>query len=177
MDDRGAARVATEHLIGLGHRRIGFITGSDEYALSGARLEGYRSALRDAGLPTDPELVGRGDFSFASGRAAAEALCSLAEPVTAILASNDQMSLATLHVAKSRGLAVPADLSIVSFDDTPVVRFAVPPLTAINQPIAAMTARAAELLIQANAGADPPEGPDVLPFELVVRGSTAPRGG
>ncbi|MEO6113947.1 MAG: LacI family DNA-binding transcriptional regulator [Sphingomicrobium sp.] len=176
MDDARAAQVAAEHLIALGHRRIGFITGSDEYALSGARLDGYRAALRTAGLGDDPLLVGRGDFSFGSGLAAAEALCALDDPPTGIIASNDQMALATLHVARARGLTVPADLSLVSFDDTPVVRFSMPPLTAINQPIAAMTARAAELLIAAKAGAADPVTPIVLPFELVVRESTAARG-
>lgn len=177
MDDARAAQVAAEHLIGLGHRRIGFITGSDEYALSEARLNGYRAAMRAAGLGDDPRLVGRGDFSFGSGLAAAEALCALDDPPTGIIASNDQMALATLHVAKARDLAVPEDLSIVSFDDTPVVRFSVPPLTAINQPIAAMTAHAAELLIQAKSGATEFESPCILPFELVVRGSTAVRVG
>lgn len=177
MDDAHAAAVATEHLIGLGHRRIGFITGSDEYALSGARLDGYRAAMTAAGLDDDPSLVGRGDFSFNSGLEAAEALCALDDPPTAIIASNDQMALATLHVAQARELGVPDDLSIISFDDTPVVRFSVPPLTAINQPIAQMTARAAELLIEAKSGATDIQPPIVLPFELVVRGSTAARGG
>lgn len=177
MDDGRAAQVAAEHLIALGHRRIGFITGSDEYALSGTRLEGYRAALRGAGLDEDPQLVGRGDFSFASGLAAAEALCALDEPPTGIIASNDQMALATLRVARARGLDVPLDLSLISFDDTPAVRFSMPPLTAIKQPIAAMTARAAELIIAAKSGADSPVTPVILPFELVVRDSTAVCGG
>ncbi|MEO6113558.1 MAG: LacI family DNA-binding transcriptional regulator [Sphingomicrobium sp.] len=177
MDDAAAASIATEHLIGLGHRRIGFITGSKKYALSGARLEGYRATIRAAGLDDDPRLVAPGDFSFNSGMAAAGALCSLADPPSAIIASNDQMALATLHVAQARDLAVPADLAIVSFDDTPVVRFSVPPLTAINQPIAAMTACAAELLIEAKSSGVGVKSPIILPFKLVVRGSTVPRGG
>ena len=177
MDDGRAAEVATEHLIAEGHRRIGFITGSDEYALSGVRLDGYRAAIRAAKLGDDPALIGRGDFSLASGVAAAKALCALDAPPTAIVASNAPMALATLPGAKPRGLAVPRDLSIVSFDDTPAVRFSAPPLTAIKQPIAAMTARAAELLIRASGGDTEPEPPNILPFELVVRGSTAPRGG
>jgi LacI family transcriptional regulator len=177
MDDARAAHVATEHLIGLRHRRIGFISGSDEYALSSARVEGYQAAMEAAGLGNDPLLVGRGDFSFESGLAAAEALCALDDPPTGIIVSNDQMTLATLQVAKARNLRVPEDLSLVSFDDTPVVRFSVPPLTAINQPIAAMTARAAELLIRAKSGATEPQPPSIVPFELVVRGSTGPRGG
>ena len=173
MDDAGAAAAATEHLLSLGHRRIGFITGSDEYALSGARLEGYRAAVRAAGLGEDTSLVARGDFTFASGVEATKMLLALDEPPTAILASSDQMSLAALHVARSQGLDVPHDLSIVSFDDTPIVKFSVPPLTAIRQPIAAMTARAAVLLIRASNGEPPDDAPSVLPFDLIVRESTA----
>lgn len=175
MDDARAAEVATQHLIALGHRRIGFVTGSNEYALSGARLEGWRAAMAAAGLAAGDELVGRGDFTFEFGMDAANALIGLDDPVTALVASNDQMALAALHVAEARGLRVPDDLSIISFDNTPVARFSVPPLTAIAQPIAAMTARAAELLIDAKAGKADPENASVLPFELVVRASTGPR--
>ena len=173
MDDKRAATAATEHLLALGHRRIVFITGSDEYALSGARLEGYREAMRSAGLPGSSDLVGRGDFTFTSGAEATRSLLSLAERPTAVIASSDQMSLAALEVARSLGFEVPRDLSIVSFDDTPIVKFSVPPLTAIRQPIAPMAARAAGLLIQAANGELASDAPNVLPFELIVRGSTA----
>ena len=175
MDDAAAAQAATEHLIGLGHKRIGFITGSDEYALSADRLEGYRRAMRAAGLE-DPALVGKGDFTFASGVEATRILLALDRPPTAIVASSDQMSLAALDTAKECGLEVPGDLSIVSFDDTPIVKFSTPPLTAIRQPIAPMAARAAELLIASNSGEPAPDGVNMLPFELIVRGSTAPPG-
>lgn len=173
MDDSEAARVATRHLAERGHRRVAFITGSDEYALSAARLQGYESALRERGL-FDAALVQRGDFSFESGVAATTALLALVDRPTAIVASNDQMALAALKVATDRGMAVPADLSIISFDDTPIVRFSHPPLTAIRQPIAPMTARAAELLMRAKAGEDglPPES--IVPFDLVERLSVAP---
>lgn len=174
MDDGRAAAVATGHLLALGHRRIGFITGSDEYALSAARLEGYRAAMREAGIDEDPALVARGDFTFASGAAATETLLAQSEPPTAIVASSDQMTLAALHVARSEGLDVPRDLSLVSFDDTPIVKFSSPPLTAIRQPIAEMTACAAALLISAANGEPAPDAPAVLPFDLIVRGSTAP---
>ena len=174
MDDTCAAITATHHLLTLNHRRIGFITGSDEYALSAARLEGYRAAIRAAGIPEDEALIARGDFTFASGDKATRQLLALDERPTAILASSDQMSLAALQVAQSHGLDVPRDLSIVSFDDTPIVKFSTPPLTAIRQPIAAMTACAADLLIRSANGEPVPAAPNVLPFELIVRGSTAP---
>lgn len=172
MDDRAAGKAATEHLIDLGHTRIGFITGSDEWAISGARLDGYKQAMNERGLAIDEALIGRGDFSFESGTAAMEAFCDLAAPPTALVASNDQMGLAALRVATSRGLKSPEDLAIVSFDDTPIVKFSHPPLTAIVQPIAAMTAEASRLLIRAKAGdADLPASV-VVPFGLAIRDST-----
>src|SRR3546814_15769377 len=89
-----------------------------------------------AGLSIDDGLIQPGDFSFESGEAAMRAWLALAEPVTAAIASSEQMALGALHVARDRGVDVPDELSLVSFDDTPVVRFSVPPLTAITQPIA-----------------------------------------
>lgn len=169
MDDERAARLATEHLLSLGHRRIGFIAGSGEYELSGWRIEGWRRAMAAAGCPYENLLV-HGDFGYQSGLAAAEALLTHGGPATAIIASSDQMAVATLAAARARGLEVPGDLSIVSFDDTPIVRFAHPPLTAVAQPIAATTARAVEMII---AGEDGGDTPLVEPAQLVIRGSTA----
>lgn len=177
MDDAAAARAATEHLIALGHDRIGFISGDPEYALSTDRTEGYREAMQAAGLPLDPALEQPGDFGFASGERAGEALLSLPEPPTAIVASSDQMTLGVLHVAHRRGVSVPGELSLVSFDDTPVVKFSVPPLTAITQPIAAMASEAVDLLIRQAAGGEPGHERRVIPFALAERGSTARRGG
>lgn len=175
MDEDGAARLATDHLIGLGHERIGFIAGPDDYALSGWRVDGWRQAMADAQLSTDG-LLAQGDFGFASGRAAATALLDRANPPTAIVASSDQMALATLELARERGLDVPADLSIVSFDDTPIVRFVHPPLTAIVQPIAEVTANAVERVIADKAGREPSTEPLIVPATLAIRASTgAPR--
>ncbi|MFN3434261.1 MAG: LacI family DNA-binding transcriptional regulator [Sphingomonas sp.] len=171
MDDEGAARLATQHLVDLGHRRIGFVAGPADYELSGWRVAGWQDGMASAGLATDG-LLAQGDFGFASGRAAATALLGGPIPPSAIIASNDQMALATLELARERGLSVPADLSIVSFDDTPIVRFAHPPLTAVVQPIAAVTARAVELIIDAQAGRPLPDAPVVVPATLVVRAST-----
>jgi len=172
MDDHAAAETATNHLLDLGHRRIGFVSGSPEYALSTARLQGYRAAMAGRGLPEDADLVGHGDFSFASGEAAMETFCDLAHPPTAVVASNDQMALAALRVAGRRGLNVPHDLAIISFDDTPIVRFSNPPLTAIVQPIAAMASEAAHLLIRAKSGQDDLPQRSTLAFDLAIRGST-----
>lgn len=171
MGDDLAAAMATRHLVELGHRRIGFIAGSLEYELSGWRVDGWRAAMDEAGLGTDG-LLAQGDFSIESGRACAPELIDAG--ATAIIASNDQMAMATLEVARARGLAVPGDLSIVSFDDTPVVRFAHPSLTAVEQPIAAVTARGVELIIAARAGREVPGDPVVVTPGLAVRDSTAP---
>ncbi len=176
MDDEHAARLATEHLVELGHRRIGFISGSGEYSLSQWRVDGWKAAMAAAGLETR-ELLAEGDFSFASGERAARQLLGLGDPVTAIIASNDQMALATLDVARELGFSVPADLSVVSFDDTPIVRFAVPTLTAIDQPIAATASRAVELIIDTQRGGELPDEPVVIPAGLVRRQSTAPAPG
>jgi LacI family transcriptional regulator len=172
MDDEGSARRATEHLIALGHRRIGFIAGSEEYDLSNWRIDGWREAMEAAGLPQDG-LCTRGDFSYESGVVAANELLDLDGPPTAIIASNDQMTLAALDTANQRGLKVPSDLSLISFDNTPVVRFTDPKLTAIDQPIAATFSKAVELLIT-NGDAAVPDQPVVTEGSLVERGSTAP---
>ncbi|URD60903.1 LacI family DNA-binding transcriptional regulator [Sphingomonas sp. KRR8] len=176
MDEEGAAAMATRHLLGLGHRRIAFIAGSPEYSLSGWRVEGWRKAMAEAGVG-DGELLAEGDFSYASGERAAEALLALANQPTAIIASSDQMTLATMAVAKRRGITVPDQLSLISFDNTPLVRFVQPPLTAIDQPIAELAAKAVELIVIDQRNALHPEAPYVLEAGLVVRGSTQPPAG
>ncbi|MEZ0243078.1 MAG: LacI family DNA-binding transcriptional regulator [Sphingomonas sp.] len=173
MGDDRAARLATEHFAGLGHKRIGFIAGSDEYELSDWRIQGWRAAMKAARLDTDG-LLAEGDFSYASGRAAAIQLLEVEPRATAIVACNDQMALATMEVARERRLSIPGDLSLISFDDTPIVHFTHPPLAAIRQPIADTVARAVELIIDERAGRDVPDGPVVVQPGLVLRGSTAP---
>lgn len=172
MDDEGSARRATEHLIALGHRHIGFIAGPDEYDLSNWRIDGWRKAMEAAGLSHDG-LCTWGDFSYESGTLAATELLDLETPPTAIIASNDQMTLAALDTANERGLTVPDDLSLISFDNTPVVRFTIPKLTAVDQPIAATFSKAVELLIT-NGDTMVQDQPVVIQGSLVERGSTAP---
>ncbi|WP_298173376.1 LacI family DNA-binding transcriptional regulator [Novosphingobium sp.] len=172
MDDEGAAATATRHLVDHGHRRIGFIAGAAEYNLSGWRVDGWKAAMTEAGLPTDG-LLQAGDFTYASGESAAQALLALPEPPTAIIASSDQMALATLEVARRSGLAVPRDLSIISFDNTPMMQFTQPQLTAIDQPIAATASKAVELIIAAQKGDVLPDALTVIPASLVERGSVA----
>ena len=175
MDDEHAAQLATERLIGLGHRRIGFIAGSEEYSLSGWRIDGWKAAMDKAGLPVE-NLCARGDFSFDSGLAAATELLALKPRPTAIIASSDQMALATLEVAAKLAIEVPRDLSVISFDNTPIVRYTRPPLTAVDQPIAETISQAVELLINPNKEPQPEETIDVQGC-LVERGSIGPAPG
>jgi LacI family transcriptional regulator len=172
MGDERSAQIATEHLVALGHRKIALIAGSDEYSLSAWRVSGWRAAMAAAGLDTENLLV-QGDFTYDSGVTATQALLARATPPTAIIASNDQMALAALDTLTREGLSVPDDISLISFDNTPVARFTDPQLTAIDQPIAATFSRAVELLIGgANIAAN--DVPVVIDGSLVVRGSTGP---
>lgn len=172
MDDERSAAMATEKLVKLGHRKIGFIAGPDDYSLSGWRVTGWRSAMEFAGLPTDG-LCEKGDFGFESGLVAAQRLLKLPERPTAIIASSDQMALATLEAARDLGLHIPQGLSVISFDNTPIVRFTDPPLTAVDQPIAATISRAVEMLIMATKSPLPLEAINVE-GQLIERGSIAP---
>lgn len=173
MDDEGSAKAATRYLVEHGHRRIGFIAGSAQYNLSGWRIDGWQSAMTEAGFPTDGHLE-TGDFSYLSGEKAARQLLEKTPRPTAIIASNDQMALATLEVARSLGLNVPEDLSIISFDNTPLVHFTQPPLTAIDQPISATASKAVELIIAAQKGEEKPKKLTIISAEIVERGSVAP---
>ncbi|QPQ54358.1 LacI family DNA-binding transcriptional regulator [Allosphingosinicella flava] len=173
MNDALAAATAVDHLAELGHKRIGFITGSRDYLASIDRLAGYRGAMDRHGL-FDPALVAEGDFGYASAVQAFETLSAIQSPPTAIIASSGEMALAVLAMARKLDIPVPEALSIVSFDDTPTVRMSAPPLTAIHQPIAGMTSLAAEMLIQIKDGRSDLSSGQILPFEFVVRGSTGP---
>ncbi len=172
MDDAGSARQATQYLIDHGHHRIGFISGSSEYALSGWRIDGWRATMASAGLETSG-LLAEGDFSYASGAVAARHLLEHDSRPTAIIASNDEMALATLEVARGLGIAVPRDLSLISFDNTPLVHFTQPPLTAVDQPIAATASKAVELIIAAQKGEGKPDTLTVISATICERDSVA----
>ncbi|MEP7315064.1 MAG: LacI family DNA-binding transcriptional regulator [Sphingomicrobium sp.] len=174
MDEEGAATRATAHLIDLDHRKIAFVAGAPNYGNSARRIAGFRAALAQAGLPEESGIVGNGDFQFAPAATAIDQMLASSDPPTAIIADNDEMAFAALHVVSKRGLRVPDDLSVISFEDTPGVRFSVPPLTAIRQPTAAMIAKACEQLIATSSGKDG-TGRFELPFDLIERASTARR--
>ena len=173
MGEEEAAAMATRHLALLGHRRIGLISGAAEYSLSERRVTGWRSEMQARGLPV-ADLLASGDFSFESGVEATRVLLDRSEPATAIIASNDRMALGALAVAHERGLEIPRDFSLLSFDNTPVVRFTQPPLTAVDQPVADLASTAVEMIIRDLRGQDTPAQPLILDADLVVRQSTAP---
>jgi LacI family transcriptional regulator len=164
---------ATEHLLGLGHRRIGLVAGPRRLLCSRARLDGYRAGLEVAGVPVDDELVREGDFYHESGFHAGAQLLALPGPPTAIFASSDQMAFGVYEAIRQRGLRVPDDVSVVGFDDLPEVRWSSPPLTTVRQPLVEMGVLAARTVLRLAAG-DAVESPRVeLATELVVRESTA----
>lgn len=171
MDDDGSARLATEHLIALGHKRIGFVGGSEEYSLSDWRKQGWMQAMESASL-SPFGLFAQGDFGYDSGAAAARFLLGITNRPTAIIACSDEMALATLDVAVAQGLHVPDDLSLISFDNSSVVRFTEPQLTAVDQPIAETFSKAVELLINHPDRCSSAE-PVVTKGSLIKRGSTA----
>jgi DNA-binding LacI/PurR family transcriptional regulator len=166
--------IATRHLVELGHRRIAAIGGEGAVWSSRARLDGYRAAMLDAGLPVDPGLVGRDSFTVSGGRRQTERLLSMADPPTGIVAGNDAQAFGVLQALAERGLRAPHDLSVVGFDDVPVASWAAPPLTTVRQPLAAMAATAFRML-QVSRSTTAAEAHHVeLATNLVVRESTAP---
>ncbi len=179
IDDFAAAQAMTDHLIGLGHRRIGFVRGNPNNSASAERWRGFVAAIEAAGLDPDAMPVEQGDFTFRSGIVAGERLIDRADRPTAIFASNDDMAAAAISVAHRRGLHVPDDLSIVGFDDTSLATTTWPEITTVRQPIAAMAEVAVELLLtrirEQRTGLSGSGGEDrVLDHELVVRESSGP---
>ncbi|WP_354072015.1 LacI family DNA-binding transcriptional regulator [Caulobacter sp. 1776] len=178
IDDRHAAFEMARELIELGHRRLGFILGNPDQAASAERLAGFLAAVREAeGVSI---VTAQGDFSFASGLAAAEQLLDASPPPTAIFASNDDMAAAAVSVAHRRQLDVPGELTVVGFDDTSAAVTLWPPLTTIHQPVRKLAAEALGLLAaEITAGQEPTDrrADHVLEYEIVRRQSTASRQG
>ncbi|HEY7432429.1 MAG TPA: LacI family DNA-binding transcriptional regulator [Streptosporangiaceae bacterium] len=170
------ATKATSHLLELGHRRIGAISGPVGWSASEERLRGYHAALAGAGVPVDPDLVVHANFRVDSGREAALRLLGLPEPPTAIFAFNDSMAIGAMQAARARGLRLPSDLAVVGFDDTSEAALAVPALTTVRQPLAEMGRTAVSLLLrQLEKRRFEPLRVE-LETKLIARGSTAPPG-
>ncbi len=165
---------ATRHLIELGHRRIAAITGPDDMMCSLARLDGYRSAMNAAGLSIDPAWIRYGDFHVEGGRARARELLMLPQPPTAIFAGSDLQALGVFEAARSLGIRIPEELSVVGYDDIKLAQWVSPRLTTVHQPLGRMGAEAARIVIEM-AGRTPSTTPRIdLATNLVVRESTSP---
>jgi LacI family transcriptional regulator len=168
------ARLATEHLLKLGHTRIAAIAGPRNWIAAQDRLLGYRTALAASGRLAPEELVREaGEPTVAHGRAAARSLLELAEPPTAIVAFNDKVAIGAIDAAAERGLRVPGDLSVVGFDDLELSRVVTPRLTTVRQPLEEMARMGTELLLRLIDGREIDTLHVELATELVVRDSTA----
>jgi LacI family transcriptional regulator len=175
IDDYLAARGLTAHLLGLGHRRIGFLLGKPGHGATEERYRGFTDEMRAHAAPVDVSLVETGNFIFSDGVACAQRLLSVANPPTAIFASNDDMAAAVISVAHKMGLELPTQLSVVGFDDAPIATMIWPLLTTVRQPVWTMARLAAELIIENSPrrlGWPSPLPHQTLDFELIVRDST-----
>jgi LacI family transcriptional regulator len=172
--NRQGAYDATNHLIELGHRRIGFITGAMDQMCAQDRLEGFKSALADHDIDFDPDLVREGDFFQPLGYTGACALLELAQPPTAIFASNDVSAFGAMEAIRKHNLRIPNDVSLVGFDDIPQAAHVHPALTTVRQPLEEMGRAAARMLLERIKDPLRPLARVELPTELVVRQSSCP---
>jgi len=172
-DSIGGARAAVEHLIGLGHTRIAHLRGRADLASSQEREEGWRQALRAAGIEPDPSLIREGNYRREMGRLAALDLLQSENRPTAIFAANDLSAFGVVDAALEFGLQVPADLSVIGFDDVPEAAMSSPSLTTVAQPLHEMGAVAYDMLLDLIQGYEVDQHVQ-LPTQLVVRETTAP---
>jgi DNA-binding LacI/PurR family transcriptional regulator len=170
-------RSAARHLIDLGHRRIAMIGGPDEILCCRARLDGYRAALEGASVAVGQEAVVRADLTKEAGHAAARGLLSRRRRPSAIFTANDLQALGVYQAAREVGVRIPQDLSVVGFDDLPIVAWSDPPMTTVRQPLAEMAIAATELALALGRGEKPRQTGLELATTLTVRHSTAPPGG
>jgi DNA-binding LacI/PurR family transcriptional regulator len=170
VDNASGAALAVSHLAGLGRRRIATITGPLDMSAGQLRLNGYRSALADHGLPVDPSLIIEGDFSEQSGRAATATLLDRVPDLDALFAASDPMAVAALAELAARGRRVPQDVAVVGFDDSPTSRYTTPQLTTVHQPVEKMGEQMVRLLEEVIDGGPTPADV-VLEPHLVLRDS------
>jgi LacI family transcriptional regulator len=170
--DRKGGEQAAMHLMQLGHRRIGFISGPSTFRSSHERRSGLEDGLAASGLQLQPELVAEGAYTFESGAACGNALLGRSKRPTAIFCANDEMACGLLQAARRADVRVPEDLSVVGFDDFQIATQVFPTLTTVHSPIRAVGLLAAQRLF-AGADAKVPDSAALLP-QLVVRESTGP---
>lgn len=174
FDNHRAAATAVAHLVSLGHRRIGLICGQTAVNdRARGRREGFLAAMTKHGLPVEPSLVLERKFEFVEGRAAMHQMLLNPRPPTAVFCANDIQAIGALGECREQGLRVPDDISIIGFDDLPIVQYTMPQLTTVRVPASEMGQRAMESLLHAMSDGEKCIRLE-LPTELVVRGSTAP---
>jgi LacI family transcriptional regulator len=172
IDNYAAARMAVTHLVNLGHTRIACITNaSTTYTAAAGRLQGYRAALESAGLHYDDGLVRFGDFDPQSGYQQMKCLLQLETHPSAVFIASDVVALGAMAAIREHGLAIPADIAIVGFDDIPFARYVDPPLTTINLPVMNLARKSCEVLFQLIQHDLPAERHILLDTHLVVRQS------
>ena len=183
VDNYDGGYKATQYLLGLGHRRIGCITGPSPVSPSALRIGGYKQALKDAGISVDEDLIVPGDFRYESGRIAMEKLLSLSDMPTAVFACNDMMAIGAIQAAYDNDLVIPDDISIVGFDNIPLSNSVYPPLTTVAQPFDKLAKLTVDSLIekiklQSKRRTPEQEAPwyerTVMEIELVERSSCRP---
>lgn len=168
---------ATQYLIRLGHRRIGFITGLMEVSSAVERVKAYRAALADHNLPVDPDLIVQGEYLESGGYLAAQKLLALKDRPTAIFASNDLSAFGAMEAIQQSGLRIPEDISIVGFDNIPQSSLVYPKLTTVYQPLQRMGQVAVEILLEHIADPDQPPRHVTLETTLIIRDSCQPFNG
>lgn len=173
FDNFEGARLATHHLLALGHRKIAFITGDPAHPDANERLRGHRSALEAAGQGLDPALVLAGSFHEESGLVAVGRLLDSGQAFSAIFAANDQMAFGACLGLHRRGLKVPQDVSVVGFDNLPISRYALPPLTTVHHPAYEIGQQASLVMLQLLRG-ETPQAEVPAPRVIVRESSRAP---
>jgi LacI family transcriptional regulator len=173
LDDERGSRLAVEHLIALGHRRIGHIAGPETADTARRRRAGYTSAMAGAGLEVDARLIVHADYAPAGGAAAMSTLLAQSEPPTAVLVANVASAVGALHAAHALGVSVPADVSVIAIHDMPLASHLVPALTTVRMPLGELGRRAIELLAT-TAPKDDITETVAEPVDVIVRESTAP---
>jgi LacI family transcriptional regulator len=173
VDQGAGARLATDHLLGLGHQTVWHVSGPEGWYETEERVAGWRAMLSEADREVPPLL--HGDWSAASGYEAGRVLAKTPE-AGAIFVANDQMALGVLRALHEAGRRVPEDVSVVGFDDVPEAGFFTPPLTTVRQPFDLVGRRSVECLLDLANGAPPATEPVMLSPELVIRDSARPPG-
>jgi LacI family transcriptional regulator len=170
-DERYGAKLAVNHLAGLGHRRIAYINGLEKWHSAKRRLAGYKEALETLGIVVDPDLIQPGNWEIDGGYQASQTLLALKTRPTAIFAANDLLAVGAIYAIQDAGLNVPKDIAVVGYDDREFARIFRPPITTVSLPIYEMGAAAAELILKQLSQGQPAEAEQKVKGRLFIRES------